>query len=696
MKKRYFLSLLSFSIACAYQSQAANVDPIGSSQSDFGGIGLMQVPTARMAKEGEFSLNYRWNDQYRFYSTSIELMSWLEATIRYTDVKTRLYSNVANFSANQTYKDKGFDLKFRLWREGFWLPDIAIGIRDLGGTGLFDSEYLVATKAWGALDFTLGIGWGYLGKSGNIRNPFCEASQQFCQRSHGGRSAGSISGDQFFHGPAALFGGVEYQTVWWPLRLKMEYEGNNYQNDFAKRLQQSNKINVGAIYRITDWADVNMSYERGNTFMAGFTLRTNFDQLRPQYNDSANPAYQPHEQASILQRAVMRRELTELKYNAGLDAPNVQIKGHTLYVTGEQYKYRDTQEGVNRANRIVMNDLPKNIDTIRITEIRSGMPQVTTETDINSLRQRLEGYPLGHEKPLKQQRVNPIDPGKTEQGYYIEKGRLNYSIAPILNQSVGGPESFYMYQIGVMGTADYWFTRHLVFGGGIFANIANNYNKFNYTNPPSDSKLPRVRTQIRKYVENDVYLNNLQVNYFQYLGDNVYGQVYGGYLETMYGGAGTEVLYRPLDASWAVGINANYVQQRDWDNMMKFNHYKAVTGHLTVYWQPWFVDGVMAKVSTGQYLAKDKGGTVDISKRFDSGVAVGVYATITNVSADEYGEGDFTKGFYISVPLDLFTMSPIRGRTQVNWTPLTRDGGQMLGRKYQLYDMTSDRDIHYR
>ncbi len=44
----------------------------------------------------------------------------------------------------------------------------------------------------------------------------------------------------------------------------------------------------------------------------------------------------------------------------------------------------------------------------------------------------------------------------------------------------------------------------------------------------------RVRTHIRDYVRNDVYLNNLQANYFADLGNGFYGQVYGGYLETMY------------------------------------------------------------------------------------------------------------------------------------------------------------------
>ncbi|QKJ88938.1 Membrane protein [Paramixta manurensis] len=697
MKKRYLLSLLSLSVAYACQAQAATYpDPIGPSQSDFGGVGLMQVPTARFARAGEFNLNYRDNDQYRFYSASTTLFPWLEATIRYTDVRTRQFSSVESFSGDQTFKDKAFDVKLRLWEEGYWLPQVAVGSRDIGGSGLFDSEYLVASKAWGPFDFTLGMGWGYLGNSGNIKNPFCEADDKFCSRPNGVRRSGSVNGNQFFRGPAALFGGIEYQTPWQPLRLKLEYEGNDYEDDFAGRLEQSSKVNVGAIYRLTDWADINASYERGNTFMFGVTLRTNFNDLHTEHRDSPKPEYNPQPQSPILQHTVAAKQLTDLKYNAGFDAPNLQVKGNTMYVTGEQYKYNNTQEGVDRANVILMNDLPENIDTLRVTQTRNNLPQVTTETRVDSLRQQLEGYPLGHEQPLDQQRVNPVDPGKTEQGYYIEKGRLNYNLAPVLNQSLGGPDDFYLYQIGVLGTADYWLTDHLVVAGGLFGNVANNYNKFKFEAGNSGSTLPRVRTHIREYVQNDFYVNNLQANYFQYLGNNFYGQVYGGYLETMYGGVGAEILYRPVDSAWAFGLDANYVKQRDWDNMMKFTDYKAPTGNLTAYWQPWFADDVLVKMSVGQYLAKDKGGTLDISKRFNSGITVGAYATLTNVSAADYGEGSFTKGFYVSIPLDLFSVSPVRGRAQINWTPLTRDGGQMLGRKYQLYDMTTDRDIHYR
>lgn len=136
-----------------------------------------------------------------------------------------------SFSGDQTYKDKAFDVKLRLWEESYWMPQVAVGARDIGGTGLFDAEYIVASKASGPFDFSLGLGWGYLGTSGNVSNPFCSYSDKFCSRDNSYKEAGSVDGSDMFHGPASLFGGVEYQTPWQPLRLKLEYEGNNYQQD---------------------------------------------------------------------------------------------------------------------------------------------------------------------------------------------------------------------------------------------------------------------------------------------------------------------------------------------------------------------------------------------------------------------------------------------------------------------------------
>ena len=114
-----------------------------------------------------------------------------------------------------------------------------------------------------------------------------------------------------------------------------------------------------------------------------------------------------------------------------------------------------------------------------------------------------------------------------------------------------------------------------------------------------------------------------------------------------------------------------------------------------MYWKPEFLDSTQISVSVGQFLAKDKGVNIDFAKRFDSGIVVGAYAAFTDVSSQEYGEGSFTKGFYISIPTDLFLLEPSKGRGLFPWVPISRDGGQMLRRPVRLIDMTEIRSPFY-
>ncbi|MCP6133122.1 YjbH domain-containing protein, partial [Klebsiella pneumoniae] len=180
--------------------------------------------------------------------------------------------------------------------------------------------------------------------------------------------------------------------------------------------------------------DVNASYERGNTFMFGFTLRTNFNDLRSHQKDPA-PKYNPQTQPPhLVNYSLAAGELYELRDNAGLAGPRVEILGDTLKASGQQDKYRDTQKGVDRANVVMLKDMPANVKTLDVTQYRNGMPMVTTRTDVNSLRNEIEGYPLVQEQPLRQQRVEPDT--RKGQGFFMDKDRLNYSLSPVLRQSV--------------------------------------------------------------------------------------------------------------------------------------------------------------------------------------------------------------------------------------------------------------------
>ncbi len=188
-----------------------------------------------------------------------------------------------------------------------------------------------------------------------------------------------------------------------------------------------------------------------------------------------------------------------------------------------------------------------------------------------------------------------------------------------------------------------------------------------------------------------ITLDTVFMQWSDRLADNWYYQGYGGYLETMFGGVGGEIMYRPIDSNFAFGVDINYVKQRDPDSTTAFMDYSAVTGFASAYYQPDFLPDTRIRASVGQFLAKDRGINIDFAKRFDSGIVVGAFASFTNVSSEEYGEGSFTKGFYVSVPLDLFILQPATGRGQFPWVPIARDGGQMLNRPVQLIGTTEMR-----
>ncbi len=687
LPKLKYIAIFVSGAVCAAESV---IDPYGPSQGDFGGVGLLQMPTARMAKTGEFSANYIDNDQYRRWSISAQPFDWFEATLRYTDVRTKKYSPYEEFSGDQTYKDKGMDFKFRLWQESNYLPQVSVGFRDLMGTGLFDSEFLTASKRYGPFDFTIGIGWGNMAESGNIKSPFCEYKDSWCQRNNiSSGSTGKFEVDGMFHGPAALFGGIEYQTPWQPLRLKLEYDGNDYSKEFAGHIYQDSPWNVGAVYRVFENLDSHLSWQRGNTLMWGVTFRTNFNDMKPAHIDQSRPIYQPDQVPATMTDVKWKALTTDLKDNAGWQDTEFYTTTDSVTVIGKQSKYRNKSEAIKRTSLLAANYLPSTVDELNVVERKANFQLQETSIDLPSVRRANVVQVLGEEQ---HEKSTIQAPGKIQgkPTYAAERKAFSYSFDPDLTQSFGGAESFYMYQLGINANADWRINANNSLQGTLFFNLVNNYDEFNYKVPPPDGDaLPRVRTWIREYVDSsNILLNNLQLTHMQQLAQDWYGQAYGGYLEMMYAGVGSEVLYRPYGKTWAIGVDANWVKQRDWHNTLKMADYDVMTGHVTAYWQLPFMSNVTAKVSVGQYLAGDKGATFDFSKRFDSGVVLGGYATFTNVSADEYGEGSFTKGIYVTIPFDLMLLKPTTSKGSIGWVPLTRDGGQMLSRKNGLYGLT--------
>src|SRR6185369_3767214 len=202
----------------------------------------------------------------------------------------------------------------------------------------------------------------------------------------------------------------------------------------------------------------------------------------------------------------------------------------------------------------------------------------------------------------------------------------------------------------------------------------------------------RVRTFLREYLTSSEFtIPVLQVTHDNQLTRNQYFSVYAGYFEEMFGGVGAEWLYRPFASRLAFGAEVNALKQRSFQQDFGFRDYNVVSGHATTYWDTGWND-VQVKLIAGRYLAKDVGVTLDLSRVFKNGVTLGAFATKTNVSAAQFGEGSFDKGVYLSIPFDAMLTRSTNTIANFLWKPLTRDGGAMLARSNTLNTLTSSRN----
>ena len=718
IRKSLTLSLMGPALVWAQDIpfEAPSLQP---SQSDFGGVGLMQMPTGRMAPEGEFNFSVTGSDEYLFYNVTLQLMPWLETTIRYTQVNDLPYSSSFPDVDNE-YTDKGIDFKFRLWEESEYMPEIALGVRDFAGTGLFDAEFLAATKRYsnsklGTFDFTLGMGWGYLGTRDTVTNPFCKASDKFCDRPSEFLSTGGTTNfDRAFKGPAALFGGIEYQTLHKPLRFKLEYDGNDYSTDYpvvqaGVDMSPHTPWNFGVLYRI-GMADFRLSYERGDTLVAGLTLNANFNDMPSFWRDTPTPEIEDS-QPEELSDVDWERVTEDLDKIAGYQNTRIYVDDNTVTVVGEQKKYRDRTEAHEKAAAVLHNEMPDDIDTYAINERSRGL--VGEQTIISKEKYR-DFAQVNYINPKIEDATSRATTKPTGESIYDGFERFDWGFAPKLVQTLGNAEDFYLFSVGLSGNASYWLTDNLEIGGSLYWDWYNNYDKFIYVTPPDGTTVPRVRTMFRAYQnEHAVTMSNLQLTWFQEYSDTMDQQFYAGYLESMFAGVGTEFLYRPQGANWAIGADVNVISQRDpqsyfgvydekWQNVPEYGRPfqvidKGFTGFVSGYYYPqWeFLQDLMIQVDVGQFLAGDVGTQINVSKQFKSGVIAGAFASFTDLSADEFGEGSFTKGFYLSIPFDIMTVKPSNNRANFSWQPLTRDGGQKLGRKYSLIELTDERNPWY-
>lgn len=369
--------------------------------------------------------------------------------------------------------------------------------------------------------------------------------------------------------------------------------------------------------------------------------------------------------------------------NLDIEAVSIEANVAVVYVSNTKY-YFET-EAVGRLTRVLLADAPPNVEVFRIISVYHGVPIRETKILRTSLERVLNLNGSAAEirdavalapAPLE----NPVLDAQQD-----DYPRFGWSIYPRVAKSFFDPKSPARFGIfaDVSGYTELFrgFTLETVLEGNIWNNLAGS--------PPSNSLLPHVRSDFNLYYEHGSSgISSLDAVYRTRLTGDVFAEVKAGYLEDMFMGAGGQVLWRPEGDRWAIGADIYQVWQRNFDRLFGARSYNIATGHVSVYYEsPWY--GINVAVHVGRYLAGDWGGTLQISRRFEeTGIEIGAYATFTNVPFSQFGEGSFDKGVIIRIPLQWFVPIDTQSVANLDFKPLTRDGGQRLLNDDSLYDET--------
>lgn len=579
-------------------------------------------------------------------------------------------------------------------KEGRLRPAVAVGLQDFIGTGIYSGEYLVATKTVAdGLTVTGGIGWGRLG----TYNPFASTGD----RSEELLGEGGVpNADRWFRGDVAAFGGISYAPND-RLRFKVEYSSDDYERETSTGGQDKNSPwNYGVDYRFANGTQLSLYHMYGNELGFQLSLQTNPKTLGvPGGVESAPPPVAPRApgaaqdlgwttDAEETRSAIA--SLRRITAEEGLELEGIDLEPRRATVRFLNERYGAPSQAIGRMARAMTRALPASIETFEIIPVVDGMGTaavIVQRSDLERLEQDSAEAILARTEFVDAYgRVPPVSPG-----FYP---KFNYSIAPYLQLSVFDPDSPVRYDLGVRASSSYQVAPGLILSGSLTQSVAGDIGEAD----PSESNLPRVRTDGPIYAEEgDPAIEYLQAAWYERPGRNLYSRLTFGYLETMYAGVSGELLWKPVDSRFALGAEVNYVQRRDYDQLFGLQDMQTTdpisgdqytipdfNGHISAYYD--FGNGFHGQIDAGQYLAGDVGATIALDREFANGFSIGAYATFTDATADDFGEGSFDKGLRFSIPLATFAGTPSRESSDVVIQSLTRDGGARLNVRGRLYD----------
>lgn len=658
MRKSVFLWVL----ACFWPLITAAQD-MPLRYNTYGAPGLIDMPIASSAPDAELAFTYSTFAGQTRNTLFFQASPRLSASFRYASLD-HLRGQGGVFYNN--ILDRSFALHYRLRDETGRSPAVAVGVSDFIGTGIYSGEYLVATKALGAdVSATLGLGWGRYAGVGGFANPLGDAFADRPDREFG--QGGTITRNAFFRGDAALFGGVQWQVA--PaFALTLEYSSDACPYEDGAAFERRTPINLGLAYAPRPGLQLSAHALYGSEL--GVQVTTALNPKRPRHGSGYAPGPRVLRPAAPL-RAALDAE--------GLVLTGEETTGTRMDIVVENTRFAASAQAVGRAARVLAQVAPDSIDTFAVTLENVGLRGPAVVMARHDLA-ALEFAPDGSAQIREQARF------ETSQTVSVPgRPRFDWALRPYITPNLFDPDDPLRADLGLALDAQWQLAPGMIVAGTLQQRIIGNLDQ---TTRRSDSILPHVRSDFALYErEGNGDIADLALHWYTQPHHDVTTRVSAGLFETMYGGLSVETLWRPDGGNLAFGIEVNALRQRDYDGGFGFNDYAVTSGHASVYWRGDAEYGV--QLDAGRYLAGDRGATLTLTRQFRNGWSLGLFATLTDVPFEDFGEGSFDKGLVVRVPLTWVSGRPRRDTLTTTLRPVTRDGGARVQIAGRLYDVTT-------
>src|SRR6056297_3482100 len=243
---------------------------IATSYNSYGYPGLIDMPVAKSRPDAELAISVSSFAGQTRNTLTFQGLPRVSGSFRYS-----ILDNLAGGGQSTLY-DRSFSLHFRFADEAGWRPALAFGLNDFLGTGIYSSEYIVATKTLGdSVRLTGGIGWGRLGGAGGFTNPLGVLDDRFKRRPERDTGqGGDVEAAQFFRDDAALFGGIEWQATD-RLKFTVEYSSDDHPREDPNAFERESQLNFGVTYGLGPMTQLSLRYLYGSELGAQLSTALN-------------------------------------------------------------------------------------------------------------------------------------------------------------------------------------------------------------------------------------------------------------------------------------------------------------------------------------------------------------------------------------------------------------------------------------